>query len=161
MPSRTDGAREDYDTGSWPTGHASRERGKEARPMARPTKAASAKRPVTAGRKPGRPKAAAAETPAKIAKPSAAAKRVANSAARAARTSPSSVEVTYAMNSPIRSERAAHRRCRAGAARGPGAVYPGTASPAQLGVWRRHDHHGQHSVRRSPATPDGDASGAA
>ena len=49
--------------------------------MARPTKAAPAKKPVTAGRKPGRPKAAAAETPAKIAKPSAAAKRVATASA--------------------------------------------------------------------------------
>jgi uncharacterized phage infection (PIP) family protein YhgE len=48
--------------------------------MARPAKAASAKRPVTAGRKPGRPKAAPAEIPAKIAKPSAAAKRVATAA---------------------------------------------------------------------------------
>jgi hypothetical protein len=48
--------------------------------MARPAKAASAKKPVTAGRKPGRPKAAAAETPAKIAKPSAAPKRVATAA---------------------------------------------------------------------------------
>jgi hypothetical protein len=48
--------------------------------MARPAKAASAKKPVTAGRKPGRPKAAPAETPAKTTKPAAAAKRVATAA---------------------------------------------------------------------------------
>jgi hypothetical protein len=55
--------------------------------MARPAKAASAKRPVTAGRKPGRPKASPAETPAKSAKPSAAPKRVATAAPAAPKLS--------------------------------------------------------------------------
>jgi hypothetical protein len=55
--------------------------------MARPAKAASAKKPVTAGRKPGRPKAAPAETATKIPKPSAAPKRVTIAASAAPKLS--------------------------------------------------------------------------
>jgi hypothetical protein len=55
--------------------------------MARPAEAASAKKPLTVGRKPGRPKGAPGKTPAKIAKPDPTPKRVATASPAAPKLS--------------------------------------------------------------------------
>jgi hypothetical protein len=55
--------------------------------MARPAEAASAKKPLTVGRKPGRPKGAPGKTPAKIAKSDPTPKRVATASPAAPKLS--------------------------------------------------------------------------
>jgi hypothetical protein len=90
--------------------------------MARPAKAVLAKRPVTAGRKPGRSKATPAETPAKIAKPSAAPKRLATAAPAAPKLSKDElrarVEQLERANAMLRAKsREANRAAKSAAAR--------------------------------------------
>ena len=90
--------------------------------MARAAKAASAKQPVTAGRKPGRPKAAPAETSTKIAKPSPPPKRVATAAPAAPKLSKDElrarVEQLERANATLRAKsREANRAAKTAAAR--------------------------------------------
>ena len=90
--------------------------------MARPAKAASAKKPATVGRKPSRSKVAPAKTPAKIAKPSTVRKPVATAAPAAPKLSKDElrarVEQLERANATLRvKNREANRAAKTAAAR--------------------------------------------
>jgi hypothetical protein len=89
--------------------------------MARPAEAASAKKPLTVDRKPGRPKGAPGKTPAKIAKPDPTPKRVATASPAAPKLSKDKLRARVAgtrqHNAPYKN-RGANRAAKTAAASG-------------------------------------------